>query len=77
VHHGMSPLKILQQNSFKRQVMKLGEEMVKEVHEMFSVEQPYITFINQVIDCRKRSLMVKSACLWMCGHPAISLPSWQ
>jgi hypothetical protein len=58
-------------------MMKLGEETVEEVHEMFSVEQSHVIFINQVIDCRKRSLMVKLACLWMRGHPAISSPSWQ
>ncbi|KAF8227879.1 hypothetical protein L208DRAFT_1294576, partial [Tricholoma matsutake] len=37
-HHGTSPLKIPQHNLVKRQVMKLGEEMVEEVHEMFLVE---------------------------------------
>jgi hypothetical protein len=46
VHHGTSPLKILQQNSVKRQVMKLGKKMVEEVHEMFLAQQSHVISIS-------------------------------
>jgi hypothetical protein len=43
-HHMGGSLKIPQRDAIKRRVMKMGEETIEGVHEMFSVQSCLISF---------------------------------
>jgi hypothetical protein len=43
-HHSGSPLNIPKRDGVKRRVVKMGEETIEELHEMFSVVSHLVFF---------------------------------
>jgi len=75
IHHSRVPLKILKCEGIKHCVMKMGEETIKGVCNMFTVWSQLI-FALWYINYQHSTLRERSPFHLMCGHQAINMPSW-
>jgi molybdopterin/thiamine biosynthesis adenylyltransferase len=77
-HHGGSPLKIPQCNMIKQCVMKMGEDTIEGVCEMFSIcyssLNAFLQFYLVNLECRSSKEWL--AYHLMHGHQTTSMLSW-
>jgi hypothetical protein len=76
VRHTGSPLKIPKRQAIKRRVMKMGEQIIEGVREMFMVRYFFLGFVVRCINYQGRNSRERSAFPWTRGHQAISTRFW-
>ena len=74
-HRSGGPLKIPKRDGIKRRVMKMGEETIRGVCEMFMVRS-HLCFALQRINYYDRILRVKSPFRLTHGRQAINMHLW-
>jgi hypothetical protein len=75
VRHTGGPLKIPKREGIKRHVMKMGEEIIEGVREMFMVRSS-LPLSCDVLIIQGRNSRGRYAFRWTRGHQAISMPFW-
>jgi hypothetical protein len=74
-HRPGGPLKIPKREGIKRRVMKMGEETIEAVREMFMVRS-HLSFSLQCIDYQCRNLRGRSPFRSTHGHRATNTHFW-